>query len=452
MTGAAENGTKGPPSKTSSEREAMIDGRTSGAGRGATIGIVALLAATGVAGYFLLVPDSPDTSGPSTSQTAEMQDREGIAGVDTAMPRPQTAPATADAPDQSQWQPAVMAGPVNDGGAADRARIAELERDLAALRASQGDDPTLQEALQSVRDEMQALFDRERAEAEERYQLQLAAMARDMSSGQTGMSDEERDARARLEEERQRRAAIAEAQIMSDGIVLDASGAKTGGGSQGGAASGSPGGGGRTLSSNEQFIQDASTQSYETVRATRIAAPDRTIVQGTTLNAVLETAISTELPGVIRAVVTDDVMSYDGLNALLPRGTRLIGSYNSDVSVVQGRVQIAWNRAVTPEGVSVELGGYGADALGMSGQAGTVDTRFRQRFGSAALISLMGAGPDVIVGRDTGGQTSDAVQDVGDDLSTATQGVVADYLKAGPVIYIDQGTTMTVFVNRDLVL
>ena len=451
MTGAVENGTKGPPSKTSSEREAMIDGRTSGAGRGAALGILALLAATGVAGYFLLVPDSSDTSGPATSQTVEMQDRETAAGVDTAMPQPQATPQTVDAPGQNPWQPVVMAAPADDGGAADRARIAELERDLAALRASQEDDPTLQEALQSVRDEMQALFDRERAEAEERHRLELAAMAGNLSPGQAGTSDEERDARARLEEERQRRAAIAEAQIMSDGIVLDASGAKAGGGSQGRAAPAGPGGG-RTLSSNEQFIQDTSAQSYETVRATRIAAPDRTIVQGTTLNAVLETAISTELPGVIRAVVTDDVMSYDGLNALLPRGTRLIGSYNSDVSVVQGRVQIAWNRAVTPEGVSVELGGYGADALGMSGQAGTVDTRFRQRFGSAALISLMGAGPDVIIDRDTGGQTSDAVQDVGDDLSTATQGVMADYLQAGPVIYINQGTTMTVFVNRDLVL
>ena len=453
MTGAAGNGTKGPPSKTSSEREAMIDGRTSGAGRGAALGIVTLLAATSVAGYFLLVPDSFDTSGPATSQTVEMQDRETVAGVDTAMPQPQAAPQTVDAPDQSPWQPVVMAPPADDGGAADRARIAELERDLEALRASQEDDPTLQEALQSVRDEMQALFDRERAEAEERHRLELAAMAGNLSPGQAGMSDEERDARARLEEERQRRAAIAEAQIMSDGIVLDASGAKAGGGSQGRAAPAGPGGGGgRALSSNEEFIQDASAQSHETVRATRIAAPNRTIVQGTTLNAVLETAISTELPGGIRAIVTDDVMSYDGLNALLPRGTRLIGSYNSDVSVVQGRVQIAWNRAVTPEGVSVELGGYGADALGMSGQAGTVDTRFRQRFGSAALISLMGAGPDVIIDRDTGGQTSDAVQDVGDDLSTATQGVMADYLQAGPVIFIDQGTTMTVFVNRDLVL
>jgi type IV secretion system protein VirB10 len=119
--------------------------------------------------------------------------------------------------------------------------------------------------------------------------------------------------------------------------------------------------------------------------------------------------------------------------------------------VVQGRVQIAWNRAVTPDGASVELGGYGADGLGRSGQSGSVDTRFGQRFGSAALISLMGAGPEVVISRGSGGIASDTAQDIGADLSTATQDVMADYLSAGPVISIDQGAYMTVFVNRDLV-
>jgi type IV secretion system protein VirB10 len=198
-------------------------------------------------------------------------------------------------------------------------------------------------------------------------------------------------------------------------------------------------------------MAQASTESYDTVRATQIAAPSRTIVQGTTLQATLETAISTELPGVIRAVVSDDVYSYDGETVLLPRGTRLIGSYNSDVSVVQDRVQLAWSRAVTPDGVSVELGGYGADTLGRSGQEGFVDGRFRQRFGSAALISLIGAAPEVVVTGNTSPAGQDVTQDIGNDLETTSQGVMGDYLSQPPVIYVDQGTGMTVFVNRDLV-
>ncbi|PZX14175.1 type IV secretion system protein VirB10 [Palleronia aestuarii] len=425
-------------------RDQMIEGGSEGSGRGRTIAAVAFLGAVGVVAYFILSPEAVDTSGPDTSQTQEMQREETAPGVDTGMPAGQPV----DQPDTTPI-PAVMTPmtppPVDDGREEDRKRIADLEAQLESLRQSQGGD----EALQAALDDMQTKLEREREDADARYQALLAQMAQNAGGGDTGMSEDEREARRRLEEERQRRAAIAEAQIMSNGIVLDAAGAKTGG-SQGG-ASGAGDASGRTLTSNEQFIQDASTQSYDTVRATRIANPSRTIVQGTTLNAVLETAISTELPGAIRAVVTDDVMSYDGMNVLIPRGSRLIGSYNSDVSVIQDRVQIAWNRAVTPEGVSVELGGYGADALGMSGQAGQVDTRFRQRFGSAALISLIGAGPDVVIKDDTRGDAADAMQDVGDDMATATQGVMADYLNAGPVIYIDQGVYMTVFVNRDLV-
>lgn len=442
----------------------MLSGGSAGSGRGRLLAGAAFFVAVGTAAYVLLVPPSVDTSGPSTSQTAEVQTKEGTPGVDTGLPFDRTQPADTGAPAQTQMPPAVVQVPAaGDDGSAERQRIAALEKQLADLKAAQGTPPDFEAQLQSVRDEMQASFDRQRAEADEQYRLQLAALQAGQSSGDAGMSDAERDARARLEEERKRRAAIAEAQIMSNGIVLDASGAKTGSESNGNGAGGSGGGGsgdsgsggsdgGRQLSSNETFMAQTSTQSYDTVRATRIAAPNRTIVQGTSLNAVLETAISTELPGVIRAVVTDDVMSYDGTNVLLPRGTRLIGSYNADISVVQGRVQMAWNRAITPKGVSVELGGYGSDALGMSGQAGKVDTRFRQRFGSAALISLISAGPDVIVNRNTGGQSSDTVQNVGDNLTNSAQGVMGDFLKAPPVITIDQGTTMTVFVNRDLVL
>jgi type IV secretion system protein VirB10 len=431
-------------------RDAIISEPSSGSGRVGTLGIVLFLLAIGVAAYVLLFREEGVSTAPGTSDSADIQNPETRSGVDTNMLRGDEPETTLDtsAPTTQMPPPAMQVVMTDDEGDAARDRIVELERQIEALRAAQGDNPDFETSLRVLRDELNAQFDRERAALEENYQLQLAELTRQMSpGGNVGVSDEERDARARLEAERQRRAAILEAQIMSDGIVIDSSTARagSGGGAEGGGAT-------RRLSSNEAFVAQASTQSYDTVSGTRIAAPDRTIVQGTTLNAVLETAISTELPGVIRAVVTDDVRSYDGANVLLPRGTRLIGSYNSDVSVIQDRVQMAWNRAVTPEGVSVELGGYGSDALGRSGQDGFTDTRFRQRFGSAALISLIGAGPEVVVNESSGGAASDAAEDVGDDLSTATQGVMGDYLSAGPVIYIDQGTYMTVFVNRDIVL
>ena len=130
------------------------------------------------------------------------------------------------------------------------------------------------------------------------------------------------------------------------------------------------------------------------------------------------------------------MLSYEGSNVLMPRGSRLIGIYSSDVSIAQRRALIAWTRLVTPDGRSVELGGVGGDAIGRSGQTGHVNTHFGARFGSAALISLIGAGPQLLVSETTDGDTVQIVGDVGKDLQNASRGVVGDYLRIKPAINI----------------
>lgn len=388
----------------------------------------------------VLAPDQVRSllgGGASTSETMQETSRMD-GGISTEITLPDDVD-TSVVDVEPPMRPASTS-PIDDS--AYRSQIAALERQLEEMRTQSGDQvdkirSLLDDQAEALRDQ----FDRERQAQEAEYEKRLQA-ARDAAAADK-LSEEEAAARARLEEERMRREAIAHEQVQSDALVLD-------GGSTVAAAS-SVRGGDRERSNNEEFMRTASTQSYDTVRATTIANPGRTIVQGTSLAAVLETAVSTELPGIIRAVVSHDVYSYDGENVLLPRGSRLIGSYNSGVSIAQSRAQIAWNRAVTPAGVSVELGGYGADQLGMSGQSGQIDTRFRQRFGSAALISLITLGPQFILKEGTSDPSRDAAEDLSSDLEDTTQGVTAEYLTLGPVIYIDQGTAISVMVNRDLV-
>ena len=43
----------------------------------------------------------------------------------------------------------------------------------------------------------------------------------------------------------------------------------------------------------------------------------------------METALDSSLPGQTRAVVSEDVFSFDGSRLLIPRGSRLIGRYRS---------------------------------------------------------------------------------------------------------------------------
>ena len=421
------------------ERRKALAGNPKGKGSKVLFGIIGGVVFVAIAAL-VLAPDQVRSlfGGASTSET--MQETSTMdGGISTEMTVPESVDTTmVDVDTPMRPEPSAPAADDSEY----RSQIAELERKLQEMQDQSGSQvEQIRSLLEEQKEAMRDQFERERKAEKERHERELQA-ARDAANAR---DEDEAAARARLEEERAKREAIAHEQVVSDALVLDA------GGKAAGASSSTVKGGDRKLSSNEQFMAAASTQSYDTVRATLIANPGRTIVQGSSLEAVLETAVSTELPGIIRAVVSHDVYSYDGENVLLPRGSRLIGSYNSDVSIAQNRAQIAWNRAVTPKGVSVEIGGYGADQLGMSGQAGKVDTRFRERFGTAALISLITLGPQFIIKEGTDDNTQDAAEDLTDDLENSTQSVMGEYLALPPVIYIGQGTKISVIVNRDLV-
>ena len=156
------------------------------------------------------------------------------------------------------------------------------------------------------------------------------------------------------------------------------------------------------------------------------------------------------LPGVIRAVVSEDVHSFDGIRILIPRGAQLIGRYRSEVSLAQSRVMVGWDRIILPDNQTVQISAFGGDELGRSGVTGDVDSRFGTRFGSAALISLIGAVPAAAAASIDDDTTSDAASDVATDLRDASRSVMQDYLSIRPVIRVPQGTRITVMVDRDL--
>lgn len=129
--------------------------------------------------------------------------------------------------------------------------------------------------------------------------------------------------------------------------------------------------------------------------ATPMANPSSLVVQGTLIPAVLETAINSDLPGYARAVVTRDVRSFDGSRVLIPRSSRLIGEYKSGLADGQTRAYVMWSRLVRPDGVSITIASPTTDALGRTGLTGQVDTHFMKRFGSAILLSIIGAASTV---------------------------------------------------------
>lgn len=205
----------------------------------------------------------------------------------------------------------------------------------------------------------------------------------------------------------------------------------------------------RTFGEVTDFVLNGALPSTVT-QSEVIPNPSNTVIQGTVIQAVLETAISSELAGQVRAITSENVYSYDGSRLLIPAGSRLIGRYRSGVEIAQSRVTVAWDRIILPNDQTVQISSFGADELGRSGTTGFVDTRFAERFGSAALISLISAAPSVAANQTEDEIAEDVLEDIGDDLADATDSVIGEYLSIGPVIYVDQGARITVIVDRDL--
>jgi type IV secretion system protein VirB10 len=226
-------------------------------------------------------------------------------------------------------------------------------------------------------------------------------------------------------------------------------------------------GGGRTA--DDPLVSGKLTaSSAASVVVTTIGSTQDSIVQGKVLDAVLETAINTDLPGSLRAIVSRDVYAESGRRVLIPKGTRLIGSYKTDVKIGQARVYIIWSRIIRPDGVDAMLDSQAIDLLGRSGVLGEVDNKFFEIFSSSILLSAITIGfaiaADSAVGDSTVTQGETGSGDAttsGSVAATSTQAAIADFgstvkditqklINVTPRITVDQGTQIKVFVNRDI--
>ncbi len=176
-------------------------------------------------------------------------------------------------------------------------------------------------------------------------------------------------------------------------------------------------------------------------QAARTFDPQTTVTQGTLIPAVLETAIDTDVPGFVRAVVNQDVRSYDGTRVLVPRSSRLVGQYQSGLQAGQKRAYVIWTRLIRPDGVSVDLASPATDFSGKAGLPGEVDSHFFKRFGSAMLLSVI----DGLTAIASGGSSII----LGGGSSAAAKAVESDS-KIGPTVRVRQGEPIRVFTARDL--
>lgn len=282
--------------------------------------------------------------------------------------------------------------------------------------------------------------------------------------------------RQRQEEERRRWERLRAPQVITDNAAAAAKAANS---NEGGRAASGP-----EDDPNRRFLASVSAAGVEVSRANKNNRIDALVAQGTMIRGVLETALQSDLPGMVRAVVSENVWSFDGRRVLIPAGSRLVGEYKSGIAQGQTRVFVVWTRMLRSDGVSVQLGSNGTDDLGRAGNAGFVDNHYVERFGSAVMLSLVGGVSQFLsaYGQNTNGYgngtvitTTDpvtgmvtqtqtgvnqnqlslqarqiAAQNVSQTLTNIAQEALRNSINIPPTIYLDQGTRIIVFVRRDL--
>jgi len=202
---------------------------------------------------------------------------------------------------------------------------------------------------------------------------------------------------------------------------------------------------------NNQFANSVSNQPVATMSAKQQEITDFKIFQGKIIPGIIDTAVNSDLPGMVRATISEDVYGETGREVLLPRGTRLIGQYDSAIDTGQVRVYIIWTRAITPTQVDIKLASPGTDALGRGGLPGDVDNHFWDIFGTSLLLSTMAAGvAEIETNNDDNFYGNPYQYEVVESFTDNSNKILSKRLSIKPTINIDQGMPVRVMVAQDL--
>jgi type IV secretion system protein VirB10 len=181
---------------------------------------------------------------------------------------------------------------------------------------------------------------------------------------------------------------------------------------------------------------------------------------GSIIPATLLTGINADLPGTILAQVRADVFdSVTGRYLLVPRGTKLIGAYDSRIAQGQRRVLVAWTRLLYPDGSSLDLLGMaGTDPAGYAGFGAKVEEHLSKTFNAALLLSIISAGAQL--SQPQRSASLNAAPDIGQTIAGAIGQQIGNtsiqltqrQLQITPTLEVPPGYLFDVLVDRDIVL
>jgi len=178
---------------------------------------------------------------------------------------------------------------------------------------------------------------------------------------------------------------------------------------------------------------------------------------GFVIPATLISGINSSLPGQIMAQVSQHI--YDspiGKWRLIPQGSKLVGTYSSEVEFGQARVLVAWQRIIFPDGKTMDIGAMpGADGGGHAGFKDQVNNHYLRIFGSALIMSAIIAGATYSqrdAGSAFGRQNAGSImsQALGQQLGLVTANLIRKNLNISPTLEIRPGYRFNIIVTKDM--
>lgn len=202
------------------------------------------------------------------------------------------------------------------------------------------------------------------------------------------------------------------------------------------------------------FVGNRDTAGIYNPHALQTPASPYQVMAGSVIAASLITGINSDLPGLVIAQVTENVLdTVTGNILLIPQGSRLIGTYDSVVAFGQRRALLIWQRILLPDGSSIEIDNLPAtDTAGYAGLEDEVDFHTWQLIKGVALATLLGVGTELSLGDNESDLVKAMRESAQQNVSRAGQRITEKNLNIQPTITVRPGWPLRVIVHKDLVL
>ncbi|ECW9094578.1 TrbI/VirB10 family protein [Escherichia coli] len=231
-----------------------------------------------------------------------------------------------------------------------------------------------------------------------------------------------------------------------------------------GGGMGGMGGGNSMAAENQQdrkqaFLANTPEADVYLARQKKAAiAPSQEVKAGWVIPGVMISGINSDLPGQIIGQVREAVYdSATGTQCLIPPGSRVVGTYDSGVTLGQTRALAVWRRIIYPDGSSISIDNMpGTDMGGYAGFNDKVNNHYARIFGSGLLLSVFSAGIQLSQPQASNGENYSSSQiiagSLGQQMGQIGMQMAQKNMNIQPTLEIRPGYEFNIMVTKDIIL